>query len=167
MDNIKTLHGFYRGVVTNNKDPLNQNRLQLQIQTSPGEVTSWAWSMEPANIHTPAPAIGQGVWVHFIAGDPEFPVWFGQFGTHQAKSKKLLVAPLANTVSLTGLTPYLKIVTQKDGTQEVDLMATLVAVAAKLVDHETRIHSLETQLTTLHNTLATRTSPSHTHGING
>jgi hypothetical protein len=160
MSNIKTLQGFYRGIVQDNKDPINQNRIKVTVQTSPGEKTDWVWPLEPANIHTPAPAIGQGVWVAFIGGDPEYPVWFGQFGKHQAKSKKVLIAPLANTVSLTGITSYVKTVVQKDGTTEVDLMATIIAMANKIKD-------LDSQLTTLHTTLATRTSPSHTHGSNG
>lgn len=144
MQNIKTLHGFYRAVVFDNRDPLNQSRIKVKVQTSPGEITDWVWPMQPSNIATPAPSIGQGVWVSFIGGDPEYPIWFGEFGTHQDKSKKVLIKPLSDSVSLTGLTSYLVLATQPDGTQEVDLVASLVAMASKLKDHETRIHTLET-----------------------
>ena len=81
--------------------------------------------------------------------------------------KKILIKPLLDSVSLTGLTSYITLVTKTDGTKEVDLTATFLAMAQKLKDHETRITSLESQLTTLHNTLGTRTAPSHTHGSNG
>jgi hypothetical protein len=116
--------------------------------------------MEPAGIHTPAPIVGQGVWVLFLASDPEYPVYFGEFGKHLERSKKVLIQPLQNSVSLTGLTTYLKVVQKSDGTQELDLVGSLLAMA-------TRLQSVEAQLATLHSTLATRTSTSHTHGSNG
>ena len=174
-DTVKTLNGVYKATILDNKDPQKQNRVKVTLQffnTPKGATqkplsTDWIKPMMSAGITTPAPAIGQGVWVLFQAGDPSHPLWFGEFGKHQEKSKKVNIKPLLNSVSLTGLTPYLIIVTQADGTQEVDLVATLLAVAAKLKDHETRITSLESQMATLHSTLATRTSPSHTHGSNG
>jgi hypothetical protein len=61
------------------------------------------------------------------------------------------------------LANYIKTKKQADGTTEVDLTQTLLAMANKLKDHETRITALEANLTALHSTLATRTSPSHTH----
>lgn len=167
MDPIKRLHGVYRGVVKDNKDPQNQRRLQIQVQTTGTEVTDWAWPMEPSSIHTDVPVIGQGVWVFYIGGDPEYPVWSGSFGKNQGSNKQIFIKPLDNKVSLTGLTPYLKTVSMGDGTTEVDLTDTLILMANKLKTYETRIASLESQLTTLHTTLATRTSPTHTHGSNG
>ena len=167
MDSIKTLTGVYRAIVKDNKDPLKQERVRVEIQTIPGQISDWVWPMQPAGVHTPAPAVGQGVWIEFLASDPEYPVYFGEFGKHQDKSKKILLNPLQNSVSITGLTPYLIVVNQPDGTQEVDLIASLLAVAAKLKNHESRLASVESQLATLHTTLATRTSPSHTHGSNG
>jgi len=144
MDAIKTLSGVYRAIVKDNKDPLKQERVKVEVQTIPGQITDWVWPMSPSGVHTVAPAIGQGVWVQFLAADPEYPVYFGEFGKHQDKSKKVLIQPLQNSVSLTGLSPYLVTVAQPDGTQEVDLMATLLAMAKKLQNHETRIHTLET-----------------------
>lgn len=167
MYSIKTLTGVYRGVIADNSDPLKQNRVKLFIQTNPSEKTDWVWPMDTASTHSQSPGIGQGVWVMFEGGDPSFPVWFGEFGKHQGTSKKMYIKPLDNSTSLTGLTPYLIINSQPDGTKEVDLVATLLAMAASLKDHETRIASIESQLTTLHSTLGTRTAPSHTHGSNG
>ena len=160
MSTGKTLEGVFRGVVKDNRDPLKQHRIQVELDHAPGQSTTWAWPMHPSGITTPPPSIGQGVWVKFEKADPEFPLWYGEFGKHQSKNKKVHIKPLENTVSLTGISSYLVLIKQADGTQEVDLIASLVAMANKIKD-------LDSQLTTLHTTLATRTSPSHTHGSNG
>ena len=167
VDPVKRLHGVYRAVVTENKDPDNLRRLKLQVQTTGPEITDWVWPVYPSSVQTEPPAIGQGVWVSYIGGDPEYPIWLGSFGKNKSANKQIFIKPLANTVSLTGLTPYIKINTMRDGTTELDLTDTLLLMANKLKTYETRIASLESQLTTLHSTLSTRTSPSHTHGING
>jgi Type VI secretion system/phage-baseplate injector OB domain len=135
--------GVYRATVTNNKDPKKQRRLQVELTTSVGHSTEWIWPMEPANISTEVPDIGQGVWVHFQAGDHEYPVWFGVFGKHKGKSKRLYVKALLNSVNISNLTSYIKTKKQPDGTTEIDLMDTLIAMANKLKDHETRIVTLE------------------------
>jgi hypothetical protein len=135
--------GVYRATVTNNKDPKKQRRLQVELTTSVGHSTEWVWPMEPANISTEVPDIGQGVWVHFQAGDHEYPVWFGVFGKHKGKSKRLYIKALLNSVNISTLTNYIKTKKQPDGTTEIDLMDTLVAMANKLKDHETRIVTLE------------------------
>ena len=163
----QTFSGVYRATVVKNKDPKKQRRLQVQIATSVGHTTEWVWPMEPANISTEVPEVGQGVWVHFQHGDHEYPVWFGAFGKHKGKSKRLYVKPLADSVSISGLTAYIKTVKQADGTTEIDLMSTLVAMANVLKNHETRITALETSLNSLKSTLGTRTSTSHTHSSSG
>ena len=165
-DTSKKLHGVYRGVVAKNNDPNKQGRIQVLLPHH-SETTDWAWPMVPAGQGIHIPEIGQGVWVKFEKDDPEFPLWFGEFGKHKAKGKRILIKPLLDSVSLTGITSYVVLTTKQDGTKEVDLTATFIAMANKLKDHETRVASLESQLTTLHNTLATRTAPSHTHGSNG
>jgi hypothetical protein len=167
VDYIKRLHGLYRAVVVDNKDPNNLRRLKVQVQTTGPEVTDWVWPVTPSSVQTEPPTIGQGVWVSYIGGDPEYPVWMGVFGKNKSANKHIFIKPLANSVSLTGLTPYVKTNAMKDGTTELDLTDTVMLMANKLKTYETRIASLESQLTTLHNTLATRTSPSHTHGSNG
>jgi len=167
LDPVKRLHGVYRAVVTENKDPDNLRRLKLQVQTTGPEITDWVWPVSPSSVQTEPPAIGQGVWVSYIGGDPEYPIWIGFFGKNKSANKHIFIKPLANTVSLTGLNPYVKTNTMKDGTTELDLTDTLMLMANKLKTYETRIASLESQLTTLHSTLGTRTAPSHTHGSNG
>lgn len=168
MEEIKRHHGFFRGVVQDNKDPLNQRRVRVVIpQVTGDEVTDWVWPVEPNGVHTYRPSIGQGVWVSYLNSDHEHPIWHGSFGKHQEQSKPLLLKPLLNSVSLTGLTTYLQIVTEPDGTQTVDVTGTLLTMAQTLQSYETRISSMESQLSTLHATLATRSSTSHTHGSNG
>lgn len=71
-------YGLYRAVVKDNKDPKNLRRLKLQVaQTTGSEVTDWAW---PVISTKRPPAIGTGVYVTYIGGDPEYPVWIGEFG---------------------------------------------------------------------------------------
>lgn len=152
--------GVYRATVTNNRDPKKQRRLQVELSTSVGHSTEWIWPMEPANITTEVPEIGQGVWVFFQSSDHEYPVWFGSFGKHKGNSKKIYVKSLPNSVSLTGLTDLIKTKSQDDGTTEVDLVETIVAMA-------TTIASLQTTLASLRTTLATKTSPTHTHTSGG
>jgi hypothetical protein len=148
--------GVYRATVVNNRDPKKQRRLQVELTTSVGHFTDWVWPIEPANISTEVPEIGQGVWVHFQAGDHEYPTWSGSFGKHKGKSKRLYVKALPDSVSISTLTAYVKTVKQVDGTTEIDLMSTLIAMANALKDHETRIASLESQITQKANT-------SHSH----
>ena len=157
MDNDTILTGFFRGVVQNNKDPLNQRRLQVLVPQATGaEVTDWVWPVEPHGIHAAPPKVGQGVWVSYISGDSEYPVWIGSFGKHQEASKPYLVKPLMNSVSLSGLTPYLIVESEPDGTQVIELTKTLLAMAKTLQNHEQRITSLESQM-------ASKASISHTH----
>ena len=165
-DTSKKLVGVFRGVVAKNNDPNKQGRIQVLLPHH-NEPTEWAWPMVPAGQGVHVPEIGQGVWVKFEKADPEFPLWFGEFGKNKVKGKRILIKPLLDSVSLTTISSYIITVTKQDGTKEVDLTASLIAMANKLKDHETRIASLESQLTTLHSTLATRTAPEHTHGSNG
>jgi hypothetical protein len=137
-------YGIYRGIVKDISDKQKQRRIKVTVPQLTGDaVLNWAWPLEASNIHTEVPVIGQGVWISFIGGDPEYPVWFGAFGTHKGKSKVYHVKPLANSVSLSGLSPYLITVSRPDGTVEIDLTETLVAMAQTLKNHEQRIQALE------------------------
>jgi hypothetical protein len=156
MDSIKRLYGVYRGVVKDNKDPQNQRRLKVQVQTTGVEVTDWVWPIEPSSIHTEVPVIGQGVWIAYIGGDPEYPVWSGAFGKNQGKNKQIFVKPLDNSVSLSGITSLVILKDNPDGTTEMDLTATIIAMAQRIKNHEDRIASLESQITQ-------KANISHTH----
>ena len=168
MDPIKRYYGVYRGVVKDNKDPQKQRRLKISItQTTGSEVTDWAWPMEPSSINTDVPVVGQGVWVTFIGGDPDYPVWSGAFGKNQGKNKKMFIKPLDNKTSLTGLSAHIILIKNSDGTTDVDLTATLMALANKVKILEGKVTTLESQVNTLKTTLATRTTGGHTHTNNG
>lgn len=71
-------YGLYRAVVADNRDPQNLRRLKLQVQTTGTEITNWAWPVLSTSI---PPAIGSGVYVAYLGGDPEYPLWIGEFGT--------------------------------------------------------------------------------------
>ena len=164
MANDTVLTGFFRGVVQNNKDPLNQRRLQVLVPQATGaEVTDWVWPVEPHGIHTAPPKVGQGVWVSYISGDSEYPVWIGSFGKHQEASKPYLVKPLMNSVSISGLTPYLIVESEPDGTQVIELTKTLLAMAKTLLNHEQRITSLESRVSTLESQMSGKADAGHSH----
>lgn len=166
MDDNYSLSGFFRGVVQNNKDPLNQRRLQVLVPQATGtEVSDWIWPVEPHGIHTSPPKVGQGVWVSHISGDSEYPVWIGSFGKHQEASKPYLVKPLLDSVSLSGLTPYLIIESEPDGTRVIELTKTLLAMARTLLNHEQRITSLESRVTSLESQMSGKASVTHSHSV--
>jgi hypothetical protein len=77
MDSIKRLYGVYRAVVVDNKDPNNLRRLKVQSQATGVEVTDWIWPIQGT---AKPPLIGQGVFIMYQGGDPEFPLWIGEFG---------------------------------------------------------------------------------------
>lgn len=81
MDIIKRLPGIYRAVVVDNKDPDNLRRLKVRVSTTGTSakeqtITNWIW---PVISTKRPPAIGTGVYVMYVGGDPEYPVWIGEF----------------------------------------------------------------------------------------
>jgi len=79
MDIIKRLQGIYRAVVVDNRDPLHLRRLKVKVQStsfSSESVTNWIW---PVISTKRPPAIGTGVYIVYVGGDPEYPVWIGEF----------------------------------------------------------------------------------------
>lgn len=155
MSEIKLLPGVYRATVKDSTDPKKQGRLKVDIQTNQGHTTNWVWPMHPSSINPASPEVSQGVWVLFNGADPEHPVWFGAFGKHIGKSKKVHIKPLENSVSVSAY-PTVILNSMPDGTKELDLVDTLVAMAAMLKDHETRISTLESQI-------VNKADISHTH----
>ena len=75
-DYIKRLNGVYRAVVVNNKDPNNLRRIKVQAQPTGLQVSDWVW---PILSTKRPPAIGTGCWIMYVGGDPEYPVWIGEF----------------------------------------------------------------------------------------
>ena len=71
-------HDIYRGIVRDIKDPDNLRRIKVSVpQITGNEVSFWAW---PVLSTKRPPAVGTGVYVFYVGGDPEYPVWIGEFG---------------------------------------------------------------------------------------
>jgi hypothetical protein len=76
--------GKYRGVVTNNIDPMLLGRVQVSVPAVLGSgQLSWAMPCTPyAGVQVGlflVPPIGANVWVEFEAGDPDYPILAGCF----------------------------------------------------------------------------------------
>ena len=76
--------GKYRGVVTDNRDPLLQGRLRATVEDVFGEEESgWAFPCVPYAGNGVGffmlPPVGAMVWVEFEHGDPDYPIWSGCF----------------------------------------------------------------------------------------
>lgn len=85
----KRFWGLYRGKVINNIDPLELNRLEVEVPTIPGSAASFAMPCAPYGGFQVGmvltPPIGANVWVEFENGDPSYPVWVGCFWTEGMK----------------------------------------------------------------------------------
>lgn len=74
------LVGLHRAICADNADPEEKNRLMLIIPSITGEVpVGWVFGCTPPGWSGPLPQPGDGVWVMFENGDPQFPVWVGVF----------------------------------------------------------------------------------------
>ena len=75
-------YGKYRGLVTDNQDPMGIGRLRATVPEVLGEVQSgWALPCAPyagtgAGFYA-IPPLGAGVWIEFEAGDTSRPIWAG------------------------------------------------------------------------------------------
>lgn len=73
----KKEYGQFRGIVTNNDDPEERQRLRLQVPGVTGEAqTGWAeaqFRVSPDDM----PDVGDSVWVTYEKGDIDKPVWTG------------------------------------------------------------------------------------------
>lgn len=96
--------GKYRGIVVNNIDPQQIGRIQVNLPDVPLLLSSWAMPCLPfAGPQAGAwmiPSIGQGVWVEFEQGDPDFPIWTGcYYGTAgEVPTLALAAAPAAPSI---------------------------------------------------------------------
>ena len=78
MDLVPRYEGIYRAVVKNNNDPKNLRRIKVVVpQITGDQTTDWIW---PVISTKRPPDIGTGTWVMYIGGNPEYPVWIGEFG---------------------------------------------------------------------------------------
>jgi hypothetical protein len=77
MEFDKRFYGIYQGICIDNQDPELTYKIKLQVPQVLGDaITEWASPcLSPSS--TNVPNIGQIIWVMFIAGNPNFPVWMG------------------------------------------------------------------------------------------
>lgn len=91
MDLISRYHSVVRGIVQDNKDPQNLRRVKVAVPQITGNyVTDWVWPM--ISTQKP-PSIGQGVWINYIGGDPEYPVWIGEFAKRETNPSHAPTGP--------------------------------------------------------------------------
>lgn len=76
--------GKYRGLVSDNMDPLKMGRIQAIVPELLGGIaTGWATPCAPvggirAGFYS-IPMVGSGVWIEFEAGDVSRPIWVGGY----------------------------------------------------------------------------------------
>ncbi len=107
--------GKYRGVVTDNQDPLMMGRIKANVPDVLGDDESgWAMPCAPFGGSQVGffalPQEGAGVWIEFEQGDPDYPIWSGCWWGSQAEMPPVLLAP-----------PYKKVMIQTEGGQQVVL----------------------------------------------
>lgn len=125
-DGNRKFYGVYRGTVHNTKDPLNKRRVRLLVpQVLGDQPTEWAWCTDSSASTAATPAVGQGVWVMFEGGDPSFPIYTGTFGANKHKGKQVNTKPVPSGDYPTTM----KFVTSPNGGTELDLTATVIAIA--------------------------------------
>ncbi len=90
--------GKYRGIVTDNLDPLMIGRVQAKVPDVLGDIPS-GWAMPCAPFggdgmgFFAVPKVGAGVWIEFEHGDPDYPIWAGCWWGSVAEVPPLLLAP--------------------------------------------------------------------------
>jgi uncharacterized protein involved in type VI secretion and phage assembly len=91
-------YGKYRGVVTDNRDPLMTGRIRARVTDVMGtDESGWALPAAPFGGDGMGffalPDVGSGVWIEFEHGDPDYPVWSGAWWGSAAEVPPALLAP--------------------------------------------------------------------------
>jgi uncharacterized protein involved in type VI secretion and phage assembly len=105
----ETFYGKYRGIVTDNKDPLMIGRVRAKVPDVLGDLESgWAMPCAPFGGSSTGffaiPAEGAGVWIEFEHGDPDYPIWAGCWWGSAAEVPPVLLVP-----------PYKKVMLKTEG----------------------------------------------------
>jgi uncharacterized protein involved in type VI secretion and phage assembly len=104
--NARTFYGKYRGVVTDNEDPLMLGRVRARVPDVMGdEESGWAMPCAPFGGDGVGffalPTVGAGVWIEFECGNPEYPIWSGCWWGSAAEMPPVLLAPPYKKVMFT------------------------------------------------------------------
>lgn len=96
--NGASFFGKYRGVVTDNLDPLMIGRIRARVPDVTGErECGWALPCAPFGGDQTGffavPKVGAGVWIEFEHGDPDYPIWAGCWWGSAAEMPSALLAP--------------------------------------------------------------------------
>lgn len=94
----EAFYGKYRGVVTDNNDPLMIGRIKARVPDVTGsEETGWALPVAPFGGNGmglfAVPDTDAGVWIEFEHGDPDYPVWCGAWWGSAAEVPPKVLAP--------------------------------------------------------------------------
>jgi uncharacterized protein involved in type VI secretion and phage assembly len=98
-------YGKYRGIVTQNKDPDTQGRIQAKVPELFGDQeTGWAMACvpfaPPSHGMLFLPEVDSNVWIEFEGGDPSRPIWSGCWWPQgKAASTKSPAVKLIETVA--------------------------------------------------------------------
>jgi hypothetical protein len=83
LEEAGRFYGLYHGFVVENEDPEKRGRLKVKIPSVLAEQVFEQWIYGKAIFNSnkigifAIPAIGSGVWITFINGDPAMPIWEG------------------------------------------------------------------------------------------
>ncbi|MEU7435282.1 phage baseplate assembly protein V [Streptomyces sioyaensis] len=82
VETVRQWHGLYQGIVVSAVDESGAGLLQVRVPEVLGaDICAWAAPLTPlagtdCGMYVVPPA-GAGVWVQFLDGDPDRPVWVG------------------------------------------------------------------------------------------
>lgn len=138
-------YGKYRGLVLNNIDPMQMNRLLVQVPDVAGLIpTTWAMPCAPVagiqNGMVALPMIGSGVWMEFEHGDPDYPIWVGCFWGSAAEVPALARATPPGLSAITLQTPLQNGLTVSDMPGPTGGIMLKSATGATLIVNDTGIY---------------------------
>jgi len=138
-------YGKYRGLVLNNIDPMQMNRLMVQVPDVGGLIpATWAMPCVPVagiqNGMVALPMIGSGVWVEFEQGDPDYPIWVGCFWGSATEVPVLAKATPPAIQAITFQTPLQNGLTISDLPGPTGGIMLKTATGAMLIVNDTGIY---------------------------